>query len=748
MTQQASAATWYVDGSVPSPRDGRSWRTAINTTETAIVQAGRGDKIAVDRHKGSGSPSTPPLRWALPGTIGERTILMDFGAEVGRCEHGVVFRHAGIDVSVAVGENVYAPEVGTVRAITYNANRHGFEVSIEHSGFTTFLTPVRPFVGVGDPVTRSQIVATTARTPWCCSRSIELGPDTCLHIGIRVGGYSEISNRLALPESGHDGDPAFPECFVDLKSLGYQERRTWFVDDDMLDFPQADFTAIRAALDAGSSGDTVVVSPGTYVENVQFNAKDIVLQSTNPSEPKIVASTVIDGNRAGAVVTFSGTEGETCFISGFTIRNGKSRDGAGVCGGQLSGPRCRAAIRSNIIRDNGENPMDRDYCRSAVCWCDGAIEGNRIIGNWAAAVLQDCCGQIRDNVIAGNGGGLVNCGAIIRNIVCANSGTGLFGCGPVENSVICGNAGPRVGGLLRCGTVANNLITGNYGYVGGLCECLGTIRDNTITANRGSRAGALGGCSGAIYNCVIWANSTPALAPTALAPQSEPTYSCVQEWAGDPATHNVAQDPRFIGAVATGKLSGAAVFDEATCQTTVEDSAAPWLPNVFVNLIIIVRNCRFVIASNSNTSIKLWGDASTIAGPGDTYIVFDHRLRQDSPCIDAGKNEDWMWSAVDLGGNPRIFFAGKSLTVDMGAYEHGSFPFRIKEMVRASGGGLELTWISRPGDTYIVWSCLDLSTGAWVQELTLPSRGDTTQWTDPAPPGQGKFYRVETKQWQ
>jgi len=46
--------------------------------------------------------------------------------------------------------------------------------------------------------------------------------------------------------------------------------------------------------------------------------------------------------------------------------------------------------------------------------------------------------------------------------------------------------------------------------------------------------------------------------------------------------------------------------------------------------------------------------------------VGDFHLFDDSPCIDAGTNMSWMWSATDLDGNPRIIDG----IVDMGAYEY------------------------------------------------------------------------------
>ena len=54
----------------------------------------------------------------------------------------------------------------------------------------------------------------------------------------------------------------------------------------------ADYTSIQAAVDAAVSGqDEVVVSPGTYLEAINFNGKAITLrsQSGDPTD------TIIDG---------------------------------------------------------------------------------------------------------------------------------------------------------------------------------------------------------------------------------------------------------------------------------------------------------------------------------------------------------------------------------------------------------------------------------------------------------------------
>ncbi|NQT84288.1 hypothetical protein HQ563_14775 [bacterium] len=128
-----------------------------------------------------------------------------------------------------------------------------------------------------------------------------------------------------------------------------------------------------------------------------------------------------------------------------------------------------------------------------------------------------------------------------------------------------------------------------------------------------------------------------------------------------------------------------------------------------------------------------------------TYQDNNYRLVDGSKCIDQGRTETWMWSDVDLDGNPRVLFGGKSLTVDMGAYEYGSFLFRIVRIEKMPQGETRLTWASRSQDKYTIWSCKGLPAPLWAEEDTVASQGEFTTWDDKEKPS-GKFYRVELLQ--
>jgi hypothetical protein len=182
-------------------------------------------------------------------------------------------------------------------------------------------------------------------------------------------------------------------CFLMFISPGLLAD-AWYVDGSV---PRAgDGTSwekalkkIQAGINKASNGDTVIVAQGTYVENISFNGKNIVLRSTNPADWAIVKQTIIDGNKSGSVVTFTGTEHETCVLCGFTIRNGTGSSvpdptfpdlyGGGILGMGADGgtSRSRATIQNNIITGNSAQTGGG----GGLGHCYGPIRNNIIIGN-------------------------------------------------------------------------------------------------------------------------------------------------------------------------------------------------------------------------------------------------------------------------------------------------------------------------------------------------------------------------------
>jgi parallel beta-helix repeat protein len=78
------------------------------------------------------------------------------------------------------------------------------------------------------------------------------------------------------------------------------------------------YRCIRHAVQDANEGDTLVVAPGVYRETVSFGGKALSIESTNPLDPAIVATTVIEGTTEG--VSFTNGEDAASVLAGFTIR--------------------------------------------------------------------------------------------------------------------------------------------------------------------------------------------------------------------------------------------------------------------------------------------------------------------------------------------------------------------------------------------------------------------------------------------
>jgi serine protease len=225
------------------------------------------------------------------------------------------------------------------------------------------------------------------------------------------------------------------------------------------------YPTIQAAIDAAAPGDTVLVSPGTYVERLDFRAKPITVESTDGP-----ATTIIDGDRSGSVARIVAGQGQTPVLRGFTIRNGTDTGLVGGGGVYTSGG--PALIEGNWVVDNF------------------SCNGGGIKAEFSSAT-------IRDNLIADNrhpvcGGGLGGGGVLV-----AGAGTVQ-----VLNNVIRGNVSDRDGGglsLWAAGTptISGNVITGNsmdIGVGGGISlvnQSDAVITNNFIVGNSAIYGGGI-----------------------------------------------------------------------------------------------------------------------------------------------------------------------------------------------------------------------------------------------------------------
>jgi hypothetical protein len=195
-----------------------------------------------------------------------------------------------------------------------------------------------------------------------------------------------------------------------------------------------DYSTIQAGINASVNSDTVLVQPGTYVENINFNDKSIVVIGDTLDN----SITIIDGNALSSVVSIINGEDSTSVITGFTIQNGLADYGGGIfC------YTCSTTISNNIIIGNTA------YNGGGIlCWPGSfpTISNNIISGNTT------------NNVYNGSNGGGIYCWdrsfpIISNNIIIGNSaiGNSSFGGG-----IYCATSSP---------VVFNNIIWANIaGY--------------------------------------------------------------------------------------------------------------------------------------------------------------------------------------------------------------------------------------------------------------------------------------------
>ncbi len=258
-----------------------------------------------------------------------------------------------------------------------------------------------------------------------------------------------------------------------------------------------DYTTIQEAISAVEDGSVIILEPGTYFENVDFQGKELVIKSTDPDDPDIVSSTVVDGGKAGPVFTFKNGEGPEAKIIGLTITGGTGvREqvetsvngelaivGEYVGGGLLIMNGSSPGIEKNIIRDNEcINPEDDE----------GAVGGITIFGDSSAVIENNWINGNRSNY----GGGILifyNSGATIRNNTIENNSSLLDSA--VDTDIEDHFCGGIVVAYNSTATIENNTIENNTsilnsGGILALFNCDITIKGNTISANNGESIGA------------------------------------------------------------------------------------------------------------------------------------------------------------------------------------------------------------------------------------------------------------------
>ncbi|UCE66429.1 MAG: right-handed parallel beta-helix repeat-containing protein [Candidatus Zixiibacteriota bacterium] len=203
-----------------------------------------------------------------------------------------------------------------------------------------------------------------------------------------------------------------------------------------------DYMTIQSAIASSRTGDTVLVSPGIYFENINLYRRNIILgsQYIMTGDTSFISSTIIDGDSTGSVITFENGEGHSTKIIGFTIINGYAYNGAGVhC------HRSSPTISNNVIVDN----WSMAYGGGIYCYISNAIINTNII---------------KFNTADSSGGGIY-CGLFSRHVNIA-----------IANNIIVDNIANNGGGIILSEYsnpwLINNVISENHAFYGGGISCI------------------------------------------------------------------------------------------------------------------------------------------------------------------------------------------------------------------------------------------------------------------------------------
>jgi hypothetical protein len=310
---------------------------------------------------------------------------------------------------------------------------------------------------------------------------------------------------------------------------------------------------IQAGINAASNGDTVLVSAGTYYENINFLGKAITV--TSASGPTL---TIIDGSKGNysPTATFAEDETTASVLSGFTLQNGYSA--------QISISSASPTIQGNIILGSPQN-----YYTSGVSIQYGApvIQGNLITGDSYDGV-QSYFGdgsQITGNLIADNPSAGISSSyssgtdTIQQNTIIGNMNGGIayysfgtYGLALIQNLVSGNlNVGVTVTGNGAPVTMVSNTIVGNQsGCCGSNASEAQLDQFNTSTTIQNDLVVATG--DDPAFSCQTYVSAPVFTNNDVFAANNSPyTGSCP-----DPTgtKGNISADPLFVDSLSDNYL--------------------------------------------------------------------------------------------------------------------------------------------------------------------------------------------------
>jgi parallel beta-helix repeat protein len=285
-----------------------------------------------------------------------------------------------------------------------------------------------------------------------------------------------------------------------------------------------DQPTIQAGIDAARNGDTVLIAPGIYAENLVISKKSVTLAShyITTSDEQFITDTVIDGNKQ-SVIQVTKSAGPDIKIIGLTIQNGDNgisarstvqilnnrflhnkdgidyQDSGGLNSGNLYENNIddgidldgstEATIENNIIRNNKDDGIEIRLHEYSGPTLNIIIRNNTISGNLEDGIQLIDYPDVSDRVFT-----------IEHNLI---QGSAMAGLGLMDNAD--SNEDFRAANIPERIYLINNTFVGNpYGLSGGdnLIALNNLFLNSTTLALKNVDANSI-----AAYN-LFWNNAT------------------------------------------------------------------------------------------------------------------------------------------------------------------------------------------------------------------------------------------------
>lgn len=308
-----------------------------------------------------------------------------------------------------------------------------------------------------------------------------------------------------------------------------------------------DQPTIQAAIQVAVNGDTVLVSPGTYPEQIDFLGKAIVVKSSGGATKTIIDSqdqSTWPDSPSNAVVRFKNGEGAGSVLQGFTVTGLSSVGGSGFTAPVFCDAGAQPSIRFCIVSNN---------------------KNGHAGGVWGDPSLSDCLILNNTTRNGSDGGGVHGAPTIVRCVISGNqaisgNGGGVFATAPcdIKGSAIvhnqAGSNGRRGGGVFGAARISDCLLFENSASYftqasdqgsavdGAISIVSSTVVYNTIIdPTQGQNGGGITNTP-VISNCILWGNNENEIGISAVVP----TVTFCDVLGGYAGTGNLNLDPLFV----------------------------------------------------------------------------------------------------------------------------------------------------------------------------------------------------------